>query len=234
MSQKANKTKIGLFVVGALGLLVAGIVVFGSGEIFKKTDKFVLYFDGSVKGLSIGAPVMFRGVSIGAVKDIRLIYDSKLGTITLPVIVEIEEDRIQGAPSFGDLSGDKKMIELGLRGKLEVQSFLTGQLMISFDFYPNIPANLRNIQSQYPELPTLPISPDIFELMNELPIKEIARNLELAAKGINHLVNSNDLQISIYELRKTFQETQRAMHSVSLLAEYLEQHPEAIFKGKLK
>jgi paraquat-inducible protein B len=47
-----------------------------------------LYFDGSVKGLSIGAPVMFRGVSIGSVKDISLIYDSKAGTIMLPVIVE--------------------------------------------------------------------------------------------------------------------------------------------------
>jgi paraquat-inducible protein B len=77
MSKKVNKTMIGVFVVVALVLLMIGIVVFGSGELFKRTNKFVLYFDGSVKGLSIGAPVMFRGVSIGTVKDISLIYDAK-------------------------------------------------------------------------------------------------------------------------------------------------------------
>ncbi len=233
MSRKVNKTVIGLFVVVALVLLIIGIVVLGSGALFKRTNKFVLYFDGSVRGLSIGAPVMFRGVGIGTVKDISLIYDSKVGTIMLPVIVEIEQGRIEGAPSFGELGGDKKMIELGLRGKLEVQSFLTGQLMISFDFYPNKPAQLRGILKAYPELPTLPISPDIFELMNEIPIKEIAKNLEATAQGINRLVNSSDLQRSLYELQNTFQETQQAMRSLRLLTEYLEQHPEAILKGKV-
>src|SRR5580698_9026498 len=175
MSKKIHKTVIGVF-------------VFGSGDLFKRTNKFVLYFDGSVKGLAIGAPVMFRGVSIGTVKDISLIYDSKAGTIMLPVVVEIEQDRIQGALSFGELDGARKMIALGLRGNLEVQSFLTGQLMISFDFYPQRPAKLRGLVNQYPELPTLPTSPDIFAMMNELPIKEIAKNLEAASQGINKLV----------------------------------------------
>ncbi len=232
MSKKASKTAIGLFVVGGLVLLLIAIVVFGSGMLFKRTNKFVLYFDGSVKGLSIGAPVMFRGVSIGSVKGISLIYDSKAGTIMLPVIVDIEQGRIKGAPSFGELGGDKKMIELGLRGKLEVQNFLTAQLMISFDFYPDKPAQLRGILKDFPELPTLPISPDIFAFMNEMPIKEIAKNLEATTKGINRLVNSSDLQRSLYELRNTLQETKQAMRSLHLLTEYLEQHPEGILKGK--
>jgi paraquat-inducible protein B len=232
MRRIVNKTVIGLFVVGALVLLIIGIVVFGSGTLFKRTNKFVLYFDGSVKGLSIGAPVTFRGVDIGTVKDISLIYDSNAGTIMLPVIVEIEQGRIKGTPSFGESGGDKKLIELGLRGKLEVQSFLTGQLMVSFDFYPDKPVQLRGILKQYPELPTLPTSPDIFELMNEMPIKEIAKNIEAATKGIDRLVNSSDLERSIYELRGTLHETKQAMRSLRLLTEYLEQHPEAILKGK--
>lgn len=223
---------IGLFVVMGLVLLITAAVVFGSGVLFKRTSKFVLYFDGSVKGLSIGAPVMFRGVSIGSVKEISLIYDSKAGTIMLPVIVDIEGGRIKGAPSFGDIDGDKKMIKLGLRAKLEVQSFLTGQLMISFDFYPNRPERLRGLLNPYPELPTLPISPDIFALMDELPIKEIAKHLEATAKGINSLINSSDLQRSLYELPNTLDEAKKAMRSFRLLTEYLEQHPEAILKGK--
>ncbi len=227
-----NKTAIGVFVVVGLVLLMIGIVVFGSGLLFKRTNKFVLYFDGSVKGLSIGAPVMFRGVGIGTVKDISLIYDEKAGTVMLPVIVEIERGRIKGASSFGEWGGEKKMIDLGLRGKLEIYSFLTSQLMISFDFYPDKPAKLRSIQNQYPELPTLPISPDIFELMNDIPVKEIAKNLEATVKGLDRLVNSSDLQRNLYELRNTFQETKQAMRSLRLLTEYLEQHPEAILKGK--
>jgi paraquat-inducible protein B len=232
MSKKVNKTVIGLFVVGGLVLLMIGILVFGSGLLFKRTNKFVLYFDGSVKGLSIGAPVMFRGVGIGFVREISLIYDAKAGTIMLPVIVEIEQGRVKGAPSFGESGGDKKMIELGLRGRLEILSFLTSQLMISFDFYPNKLAHLRGISNQYPELPTLPSSPDIFELMNQIPIKEIAKNLEDTVKGLNLLVNSSDLQKSFYELRNTLQETKQTMRSFRLLTEYFEQHPEAILKGK--
>jgi paraquat-inducible protein B len=232
MSKKVNKTVIGVFVVGALVLLMVAIVVFGSGELFKRTNTFVLYFDGSVKGLAIGAPVMFRGVSIGIVKDISLIYDSKAGTVMLPVIVDIEQGRIKGAPSFGDLGGDKKMIALGLRAKLEVQSFLTGQLMISFDFYPDKPAQLRGILKGYPELPTLPTSPDIFDTMNELPIKEIAKNLEATVQGLNKLVNSSGLQRSLYQMQSTLLDTQQAMHSFNLLTEYLEQHPESLLKGK--
>jgi paraquat-inducible protein B len=150
----------------------------------------------------------------------------------LPVIVEIEQGRIKGTPSFGEQGGATKMIALGLRGKLEVQSFLTGQLLISFDFYPDKPAELRGILKQYEELPTLPTPPDIFELMNELPIKEIAKNLEATTKGVDRLVNSTDLQGSLYELRNTLQETKQSMRSFRLLTEYLEQHPEAILKGK--
>jgi len=233
MNKKGNKTVIGIFVIGAIVLLMIAIVVFGSGDLFKKTNKFVLYFDGSVKGLAIGAPVMFRGVSIGTVKDISLIYDAKAGTITLPVIVEIEQDRIQGAPSFGEIDGAKKMIALGLRGNLEVQSFLTGQLMISFDLYPDKPVKLRGIVSQYPELPTLPTSPDISKIMNEIPIKEIAKDLQETAQGINKLVNSSEIPRSLFDLQNTLQETKEAMHAVSLLSEYLEEHPEALLKGKV-
>ena len=234
MSRKVNKTVIGIFVVGAMVLLLTAIVVFGSGDLFKRTNKFILYFGGSVKGLSIGAPVMFRGVSIGTVKDISLIYDSKAGTIMLPVIVEIEQERIKGAPSFGESEGIKAMIALGLRGKLEVQSFLTGQLMISFDFYPKQPVKLRGLRNQYPELPTLATSPDISEIMNELPIKEIAKSLETTAHGISRLVNSNEIPRSLYDLQGTLQETREAMRSVSLLTEYLEQHPESLLKGKVE
>ena len=80
MSKKVSKTAIGAFVLGAIVLLVAGVLVLGAGKFFTKEHVYVTYFDGSVKGLNVGSPVMFRGVKVGEVKDITLIADPATGT----------------------------------------------------------------------------------------------------------------------------------------------------------
>ena len=72
MSKKISPALIGAFVLGALVLLIVAVIAFGSGQLFRKTQEFVLYFDGSVNGLHVGAPVKFKGVEVGSVKDIRL------------------------------------------------------------------------------------------------------------------------------------------------------------------
>jgi len=95
MSKQANKTVIGIFVVGAIALVVIAIVVLGSGKFFKKTLKAVCYFEGSVGGLNIGAPVVFRGVRIGSVTDVILRGDSTKLIFTIPVYIEIEPDRLE-------------------------------------------------------------------------------------------------------------------------------------------
>ena len=111
MIRKAKPRLIGGFVVGAVALLVIAIVLFASGPLFKKTTKFVSYFDGSVAGLVTGAPVKFRGVTVGSVKEVRLaIREAELDRITepsvdddvgrmeaelyfrIPVIYELDED----------------------------------------------------------------------------------------------------------------------------------------------
>jgi len=226
--KKANKTVIGLFVVGAVVLLISGITVFGSGVFFKRSDKYVLFFDGSIKGLSEGAPVIFRGVKVGNVSEISLVYDDKTKKVIIPVIVDIELDRISGRLDKIGYPDYQHAIQRGLKGKLEIQSFITGQLMISFDFYPDKPIELYGTIKQYPELPTLPISPDIFEMMDDIPIKEIASDLEDTVAGLNRLVNSE----GISELDRTLQEVTEAARSLRLFVEYLEQHPEALLKGK--
>ncbi|MFA6349963.1 MAG: hypothetical protein WCY12_03445 [Candidatus Omnitrophota bacterium] len=60
--KRANKTIIGAFVIVAVVLLVVGIVAFGSGSLFRQSDKYTLFFDRSAKGLSVGASVIFKGV----------------------------------------------------------------------------------------------------------------------------------------------------------------------------
>ena len=76
MAKQANRMMIGGFVVLAVILMAASLVVFGSGKFFQKTNKYVLYFDESVTGLSVGAPVLFKGVPVGSVTKIILEADS--------------------------------------------------------------------------------------------------------------------------------------------------------------
>ena len=94
MNKKISPTLIGGFVVGALALLVIAVIAFGSGQLFRKTREFVLYFDSSVNGLRIGAPVKFRGVEIGSVKDIRFQLDEDTQVNKIPVIIEIDLEKL--------------------------------------------------------------------------------------------------------------------------------------------
>ena len=94
MSKQVNKTLIGAFVVGAIALLVAALVIFGSGAFFKNRPKFVMYFDTSVKGLNVGSPVNFRGVPIGAVTDIQLLFNTEDLKLKIPVFIELYPERI--------------------------------------------------------------------------------------------------------------------------------------------
>jgi len=228
MLKKMNKTVIGAFVVGALALLIAAILVFGGGQIFSQSDKYVMFFNGSVKGLSVGAPVIFRGVKIGNVESINLVYDELTQEVLIPVVIDVELSRVMGVPEMPGYPDYAKFIKQGLRAKLEIQTFITGQLMIALDFYPDKPAKFYGIIKTYPELPALPISPDIFQVMDDIPVKEITVNLEQAVAGINRLVNSE----GIAALGKTLKEVNSSARSFGLLVEYLEQHPEALLKGK--
>jgi len=228
MSRKANKAAIGVFVVGAIILLVAGISFFGSGMLFEKADKYVLFFDGSVKGLTAGAPVVFRGVKIGNVDQINLLYDRKTEKTCILVIIKVELSRVKGIPDRIGYPNYGELINKGLRARLEVQSFVTGQLIISFDFYQNKPAKLLGIMEQYPELPTLPMAPGVMDIMQDLPLKEIANNVKETTAGLNKLVNSEGFR----ELNDAIMEINQAARALRLFLEYLEQHPEALLKGK--
>ena len=94
MSKPASKTLIGVFVLGALVLAVIALVIFGSGKFFERRITYVMYFDGSVKGLNIGSPVVFRGVKIGSVKDIELKADVKDFKLFIPVYVQVEPQKV--------------------------------------------------------------------------------------------------------------------------------------------
>ena len=214
MSKQANTKLIGAFVVGAISLVVIGVLLFGSARFFSSQKKFVLFFDDSVKGLNIGAQVDFRGVKVGTVTDMRLVLDKKDLSLRIPVFVEIHPDRFVFAGTSSDLekvtekAGTKNFLEFmvkqGLRAQLEMQSFVTGQLGIHLDFFPDKPVRLVGAEPDYPEIPTVESSlSEIARTLQNIPFEEIAEKVSKTLDGIEKLVNSPELADTIVSLNQS-------------------------------
>ncbi len=121
--------------------------------------KFIMFFDSSVRGLTIGAPVEFKGIKVGSVLDVRLEFDSDDTSFRIPVLIEIELQRIiergnEDSGSTYETLG--KLVERGLRARLQTGSLLTSQLYVELDMHPDSPINISGEETAFPELPTLP------------------------------------------------------------------------------
>lgn len=162
MSKKANPAIVGGFVLTAIVLLTAALIVFGSGNFMKQQGHFILYFEDSVNGLAPGAPVKFKGVPIGQVKEILIYYNQEPYDDSIPVIIEIDMTRLRDTLGVDiDLTDQDVMngqINDGLRAKLQQASMVTGLLFVELNYVtPAPPPVLHQIkQSEYVEIPTMP------------------------------------------------------------------------------
>ena len=216
MSKQASRTLIGAFVLGASALVVAAVIIFGSGKFFKKTFRYVLFFEGSVKGLSVGAPVIFHGVNVGRVTDIRLLFNGKDLTILIPVYIEIDPDKARVIS--GDLEKEayfEAFIDKGLKAQLQMQSFVTGQFLINLDLYPEKPVRIVGIEKRYPEIPTVSSTlQDLAKTLQELPIKELIEKINHAVDSIDQIAGSPELKESIRSLNQTLKSFDRLANNV--------------------
>ena len=132
-----------------------------SREVFTETRAYVLYFEGSARGLTKGAPVEFHGLRLGTVREVRL-FASTLADARVRVVVDIEPQRVgRGFLTTGTaeeaLAG---LIAHGLRGRLATGSLLTGALYVELVVEPGAPAE-RHGPPEELELPTLPSTSDM-------------------------------------------------------------------------
>ena len=218
MAKQASKMMIGVFLIIALFLLIASLVVFGSGKFFTKTQKFVLYFNEPVKGLDVGSPVLFQGVAVGSVISIDIIADPIKRQANIPVIIQIELDRFKFRKPSETLNPQKDMpllIEKGFRGVLTMQSLITGKLLIELDYYPGTPLILKNIDKEYIEIPTIPSTTSkLAQALDKLDLEAIQTKLESALDGIAKLVNNPDLTASIGHLKETLRDARKLVNRV--------------------
>jgi paraquat-inducible protein B len=219
MSKQANKTVIGIFVVGAIALVVVAIVVLGSGKFFKKTLKTVCYFEGSVGGLNIGAPVVFRGVKIGSVTRVVLSLDPSKLIFTIPVYIEIEPDKLTVTGPRPKKIGQNlpALIDKGLRATLEMQSLVTGQMQVGLDLYPDKPAKFAEfkVDTETPEIPTIPTPmQELTKKIEKIPIDKIFEKLSSALEGIDKLVKSPEIPEAIRSVNLALGDVRKLVQNV--------------------
>jgi paraquat-inducible protein B len=217
MNGKASKTLIGAFVVGAVVLIVAGLMIFGGGKFMKKTEEFVLFFEGSVKGLSVGAPVLVGGVKIGSVKSINLEYNPKTLVFYVPVIIETEPNKIR-------LIKGKRLpmnevmpllIERGLRAQLTMGSLITGQLIVELDYYPKTPIKLIGLNKEYHEIPTIPSTfQAIFDTLKNLPLEETLKRLISAVKAFENILKSPEIPEILHSANLALTDARKLINDV--------------------
>jgi paraquat-inducible protein B len=232
MKSRISPTLIGMFVIGALVVLLAAVVGLGSGRWFRKTYELVLYFQGSVNGLNVGAPVKYKGVEIGSVTDILL----RLGEVEvnrIPVLIELDAKKIAGRGISVDPGQFQNIIDRGLRGQLRMESFVTGVLYVALDQYPGSPAEfVQPPGSRYQEIPTLPTEleevqdqvREAFTKLAKVDFDAVTVAMTHAFEGIDRLTNSPALKASLRSLEQAIPKFDEAVVNMGRLAVTLDKN----------
>ncbi|MBW2209270.1 MAG: MCE family protein [Deltaproteobacteria bacterium] len=220
MAKKANRKMIGAFIVISVAVLAVSVVIFSSGDYFKKKTQYVLYFDGSVKGLEIGSPVLFRGVQVGAVTDIVIrAYVGELKS-QIPVFIEVYPDRFQvvggDRKNINQAKRVPKLIEMGLRAQLVTQSMITGRLDIQVSMHPDTRSNLKNLDKGYTEIPTIPSTlAKLEKSLEKLDLKEIIASLTSVLQSADRILKNPDIDASLHELKGVLQDARVLVNNVN-------------------
>lgn len=213
MTQKAYKTAVGAFVILGIAAFTLGLVLLGGGKFLTRNLQYTLYFDGSVSGLAIGAPVVFRGVPMGSVTQISLVANDRDSTITIPVTISIAESSfINPDGQTLDLTQQAQiihaMIERGMRARLQLGSLITGQYRIELDFFPRTPMTFRSSNPDS-EIPTIPSPIDTLQrTLANMPIEKIADSLLTVLDSITDAVGEGQLKEAIQSFSDAFHSVQ--------------------------
>ncbi|MCH5277854.1 MAG: MCE family protein [Desulfovibrionaceae bacterium] len=203
MTERGTKTLIGAFVLGALALLATGVLLVGSGVLFRKNVEFVLFFDASLRGLVEGAPVYFKGVRVGKVLSVQISAGEGDQRFRTPVVIELENELLigEGRGDEDNFMRDERVVQnlirRGLRAKLGMQSFITGQLSVELDILPNArpvdPLTLSRFRGLQ-QIPTVPSSLEaMLDVLNRIPLEELATKFVAAVNAFSAQLDGLDL-----------------------------------------
>ena len=172
---------------------------------------YLVYFDGSVRGLRPGAPVEFRGMRIGSVTGVTLEVDPQQDAVRIPVTLGIEPQRVDvvgGTGSAEPYAMMAALVERGLRAQLKSANLITGELLVDLDFHPESPPAQLDRSGEVPQIPSVPtqleaLTASVTGILNhlaELPLPELVADLRQTIQGVRELVASPDAKQGIASL----------------------------------
>ena len=258
MQQKKTYKMVGLFVIIGLAAL-AGVVLKYASQRFttNEDDLVVMYFEESIRGLSVGSSVVFKGVEVGKVVDISLLANLKEGTFKTPVLVlfSLEDNMdIIDSSELDERQVFDNLIDKGLRARLISANYLTGQLMIELVMDAKTPAVLHGT-GKYWEIPTeLSSFAMLSQDLEEVPLREtlsrlgniiqdleenlpqILKNMAQVTQKVDKALDkkSGEASKSMQGFNTAMEEISKTSRSIKNLTDYLERHPEALLMGKEK
>lgn len=224
MSQRANPTTVGLFLLGGLALAIAGTLVLASPTWFQHRPKFISFFPESVNGLENGAPVKFQGVPVGRVTGINIEIDRVDDSFQVPVEYEIDLARLTTPRGrFVNLSDTlvlKQQVAKGLRAQLQMESFVTGVLYVELSYKTDsTPPKLESRATAWPEIPVTPslmaaigggagsVLGEVMKIMNrvngmlaDVNVRDVNAAVVQSAKAVQQLVQSPELRATLRQM----------------------------------
>lgn len=225
MSARARPRLVGLFVLAAVGLALAGIAALSSGRLFEENRTYVVFFPNAVGGLKAGAPVTFRQVPVGEVEDVELVFGADYRDSRIMAVILIRRGAVKNvagranALQLSDAQLAKLLVDAGLRASARSSSPVAGQKSVDLDFHPELAPRFSGIEMPYPEIPTAPTG---MELLNEkleatldkisdVPVDEVLLQLKETLASAQKLLDSGDVHGALRELRLTLETANRTL-----------------------
>ena len=214
---KVHPVAIGAFAVGAVMLAIAALFIFGANKVFARKFQVVMFFDENVNGLTIGAPVSYRGLRLGQVTEIR----SPVGTPQIAVHATLERGplltrRSAAGPSANQMRQTlEEAITQGLRAQLSLQSFLTGQLYVSLVLRPDTPATIAGLGGPALEIPTIPtIMSQLQAGLEKVPLAQVPKLLVDTLEGSARLLQDPELAKALATVGPLVADAQKLLRRV--------------------
>lgn len=231
MNPSLRAFRVGLFLVLGIALLVTAIAFVLGGQLFTAREPVLMRFSGSVYGLKVGSPVVFRGVNIGSVTSLGLAHGSQAGSIEIPVTAMLNRDAVLqlGPAQPNAAQAISLLISQGLSARLANQSLLTGQLYVDLDLRPGQikPGIGAASAAGVPDIPTLPSTTQALQAQLEgVDIKATLQDVATIAKATRQILQDPQLKTTLdnaaklsTDLRTLAQSLQREVKPFSSAAQ---------------
>jgi paraquat-inducible protein B len=217
VSAKTRPRIVGLFVLGALALLVAAVAAVSSGRFFTEWRTWVVFLPGAAGGLKEGSPVTMRGVQIGQVKEITLFFTGKGHQVRIMAVIQVGRGSVKTlggqamVAKLSDAEVVREQVAEGLRAEVKSSSPIGGQKSIDLDFHPDRKARFAGIKTPWPEVPTAPTGmemlneklEDTLSKISDAPVDEVVTQLRDTLASAQRLFDSRDLHDALRNLDAT-------------------------------